>query len=248
VDRTIDEIIRDLDRVVDRCWEADSRLGYFPAMYRKVTLRVRDGIAAGEFDDGERMERLDVTFAQRYLDAFEAHRTGGASTLSWARSFERAAHPEPVVLPHLLLGMNAHINLDLGIAAAQVCRGTDLEAMEGDFERVNDVLAGLVDEVQDAVDESAVLYRVLDVAGFGVDEAVAAFSIRTARRSAWSRATALHAAADPGALVTEYDDDTARLAATIARGTRVVDRLARLGSTAGEQLSPRQVIEALAAR
>jgi len=36
-------------------------------------------------------------------------------------------------MQNLLLGMNAHINLDLGIAAVQTCGGADLIMLKDDF-------------------------------------------------------------------------------------------------------------------
>ena len=50
-----------------------------------------------------------------------------------------------------MIGMNAHINLDLGIAAATVApTPAELEALHADFNRINDVLARLVRIVEDA--------------------------------------------------------------------------------------------------
>ena len=55
---TIEEVLVAIDGAVARALEAGSRLGYFAALYRKVTAKVKEGIAVGFFDDGERMERL----------------------------------------------------------------------------------------------------------------------------------------------------------------------------------------------
>ncbi len=85
-----------------------------------VTLEVKEGIQASFSDDGPRMERLDVEFADRYLDAFYAYRDGRPLTKSWQVTFEAAENKNLLILQHLLLGMNAHINLDLGIATAKI--------------------------------------------------------------------------------------------------------------------------------
>src|SRR5512143_2170317 len=71
--QTIDDIIAEMDCVIERCIQKRSKLGYFAMLYRDVTVRVRDGIAAGRFEDGPRMEQLDVVFANRYLDALHAY-------------------------------------------------------------------------------------------------------------------------------------------------------------------------------
>ena len=73
---TIGEVIAELTAIVEWAKSANSRLGYFPALYRNVTIKVRDGIASGLFEDGPRMERLDVLFASRYLAAFNGWREG----------------------------------------------------------------------------------------------------------------------------------------------------------------------------
>jgi hypothetical protein len=37
-----------------------------------VTKKVKNGIENNLFDDGPRMEKLDVIFAKRYIDAYKA--------------------------------------------------------------------------------------------------------------------------------------------------------------------------------
>lgn len=108
----------------------ESRLGYFAALYRRVTMAVKQGVADNIFQDGARMERLDVIFANRYLDALQEFRNGQPTTMSWRAAFQAAAHWYPLVLQQLLVGMNAHINLDLGVAAA-CCAPRDQFRSEG---------------------------------------------------------------------------------------------------------------------
>src|SRR5690606_41399624 len=57
----------------------------------------------------------------------------------------------PLVLQHLLLGMNAHINLDLGIAAAETAPGTALPALKRDFDEITTLLGEMLDDVQDRI-------------------------------------------------------------------------------------------------
>jgi hypothetical protein len=84
---TIDNVIQQLDDIIDWCRSHKSRLGYFAALYRKVTLKVKNGITDGYFGDGQRMERLDVIFAGRYLEAFEQYRSNQPTTRSWRLTF-----------------------------------------------------------------------------------------------------------------------------------------------------------------
>lgn len=116
---TIDEVVEALDTIIAGALDEGIRVGYFAAVYRKVTAKIAEGIATGFFDDGERMQRLDVTFADRYLSALSRHRTVGMATKSWELALQATAASRPIILRHVLVGINAHINLDLGIAAAR---------------------------------------------------------------------------------------------------------------------------------
>lgn len=188
---SIDEVLAGLDHVIGVSRGRGTADGYFAALYRRVTAGVKERIARGGFDDGARMERLDVVFANRYLEAWHARERGEAVTESWEVALGCSRSYWPVVLQHLLLGMNAHINLDLGIAAAAVAPGASIGALESDFGRINDVLAAMTDDVQDRLARIWPAMRWLDRAGGRVDEAVVNFSIRRAREHAWRVATSL---------------------------------------------------------
>ncbi len=192
--------IAEVDRVIDRLGEVvawakaePSRCGYFAALYRKVTVAVRDGILAGQFDDGERMARLDAVFANRYLDAFDAWRSGGQPTRSWQLSFEKTASWRPIVVQQLLAGINAHINLDLGIAAATVAPGDAIGGLRDDFNRINSLLGGLVAGVVEDVGSVSPWVKFLDRIGGRSETVLIGFSIDIARDEAWKLATTLAA-------------------------------------------------------
>jgi hypothetical protein len=57
----------------------------------------------------------------------------GQCSHCWRIAFDAADRQEPPVLQHLLLGMNAHINYDLGIAAADTYPGAALVPLHRDF-------------------------------------------------------------------------------------------------------------------
>lgn len=213
---TIHEAIAAMDRRLERAAETDDPRGYFTCVYRAVTARVRDGIAAGDFDDPGRMERFDVTFANLYLDAAAAHDRGRACSASWRTAFDAAGRPL-LVLQHVLLGMNAHINLDLGVAAAATVPAARIGELEHDFERINDVLVAMVDTMQDALAEASPWTRTLDRLGGRVDEAVTAHGLRLARARAWDFAQVLADAEDRARVVAERDARVAAYAEAIVR-------------------------------
>jgi hypothetical protein len=216
---TIDDAIAAIDREIDRCVETQDACGYFAIVYRAVTARVRAGIAAGEFADGEQMERFDVLFARRYLDACAGWRAGSAIPTAWRVAFEAGTSRRPLVAQHLLLGINAHINLDLGIAAAAATRPGEVEALQHDFEKINDVLAELVDRMQAAIASISPWTRLVDVVGLRFDEAFVTFSLRRARADAWKFATELstHPLDQRSQLEQRRDADVTRLGDHIVR-------------------------------
>lgn len=210
---TIDQVIQQLDDIISWSISNKSRLGYFAALYRKVTLNVKAGIGAGLFDDAERMERLDVNFANRYLEAFEQNQQKTTPTRSWHIAFEASKHWWPIVLQHLLLGMNAHINLDLGIAAARTSPGQAIHDLRNDFNRINEILSALVDGVESKLSEVWPVLGLLDYIGGKNDEVVINFSIEKARDHAWTVAQELapRAQTDQVARIDMLDEEIAML-------------------------------------
>ena len=211
---SIDAAIGEMDRIIDRSIASGDARGWFAIVYRAVTARVRTGLAAGEFDATERMERFDVTFARFWLDAHGAWDRGDPVSASWAVSFAAARRPG-LILQHLLLGMNAHINLDLGVAAATTCPGPAVVALCDDFERINDVLAELVDQMQLAIADVSPVTRSLDAVGLRFDEALTCFSLERARRRSWDFAERLATTQD-ATLVAARDRVVAGYGARIA--------------------------------
>src|SRR6478672_13213442 len=133
---TFDSTIGALEATVDRCSAAGDRIGYFAAMYLAVTNTMKERTASGQFSDPVRAERFVTSFAGRYIDALAGWRAGTGCTVTWQAAFGAAPKWRPIILQHLLLGMNAHINLDLGVAAATIGAGAPLEAMRADFDAV----------------------------------------------------------------------------------------------------------------
>ena len=183
--RTIDEVLAELDQIIRQARETRDRLGYFAVLYRNVTIKVKEGIAAGLFEDGARMEKLDVTFASRYLTALDSFRRGQPLSKCWLVCFRLASKWRPIILQQLLIGMNAHINFDLGIAAQSVAPGAQLDSLKHDFEVINGILGGMVVKVRSDVEEVSPWIKFLDHIDPSGEDAVINFSLGKARASAW---------------------------------------------------------------
>ncbi|MFW0794694.1 DUF5995 family protein [Gordonia sp. CPCC 205515] len=198
---TIDDVVAALDGIIEWAGSRPSRLGYFAALYKRITLAVQTAIADDVFDDGPRMERLDVVFAARYLDAVNGRFHPGqfpTPTRSWRTTFDHADDTDPILVQHMLSGITSHIGLDLGIATVKVAGRRGLPAMRRDYDRINAVIAGqvsaVITEINDLSPALADIYAVLQQNQiFVINEAVVAF-----RDSAWRFASVL--ALTPGFL------------------------------------------------
>jgi hypothetical protein len=163
----IDRVVDAIEGIVEWSMANASRLGYFAALYKKITIAIRTAIAEHKFEDGPRMERFDVTFASRYFAALNGYFHPGqfpSPTHSWLVAFNGALLPDPIIVQQMIAGVNAHIDLDLGIAAEEIAPGAKLQTLKNDFNTVNAVLASQVNGVLDEIDElSPVLADIYDV-------------------------------------------------------------------------------------
>ncbi len=194
---TIDEVIEALDGIIKQCEDNNNTAGCFAALYRRVTNRVKLGIANNEFEDGARMERLDVVFASRYLDAYYAWKQNQPVSASWQKAFDITTNYWPIVLQHLLMVMNAHINLDLGIAAAEISTGKNINDLQNDFNKINSILSSLVAEVQDSLAKIWPRLKWILQWTNKVDDFMVDFSMQLAREGAWKYAVSMAEGGEP---------------------------------------------------
>jgi hypothetical protein len=245
--QNIDEVITRLTDIIDISRQEASRLGYFAALYRKVTVSVKQGVLNGRFEDGERMERLDVNFANRYLEAYDLHRKGEIPTASWRVSFKTAGYWRPLILQHLLLGINAHINLDLGIAAVETSRGNKLATLKHDFDLINQILADLVQPVQDEIGAVSPWIGFLEKIDSGPGDAIINFSMDRARASAWDLALRLNSLGGNERIVAEKlrDQEIAALGRLVHKPPGILLNLGLLAIRSRESNDVARVIDEL---
>lgn len=118
-------------------------------------------------------------------------------TQSWAHAFEATKNSKLLIIQHFLLGINAHINLDLGIAVAETVGETgDLIDFQNDFNKINEILASMVDDVQERIVKVSPLFSLLEKVGKGREDKVVLFSINVARDGAWLFANQYHHSMD----------------------------------------------------
>lgn len=185
--KTIDEVLVELDKIIDTSVAENNYLGIFAYVYRRTTARIKQAIQDKEFEDNHRMELMDVAFANLYLTAYQSHTNNISCSESWQIAFN-ARNKRITILQHIMLGMNAHINLDLGVAAVTFEPDSSLLALKNDFMKVNQVLKSLVNEMQDRVARVSRFTVLLDWMGNNTDELIINFSMVKAREQAWNLA------------------------------------------------------------
>jgi hypothetical protein len=181
---TIEDILAQLEIIIADSIRTKSQMGYFAALYYKVTAGVKEGIAKGQFENGHRMAQFDVIFAKRYLDALKAWKNNEPLSASWRAAFEAINSRSLLVLQHLLLGISAHINLDLGIAAVAVSDG-QLDAVRKDFDAINTIISSLTYQVLNDIDHVSPLLSLLGLHADNQTSILIQFSIDNARDGAW---------------------------------------------------------------
>jgi hypothetical protein len=171
--------------------ETASPLGYFAALYTKVAHGIEEAVNKGEFDDNERLARLDVNFVNYYIRAMNDAVSGAPAPAHWQISIDAAKTPLIPVLDHLFLAMNAHINYDLSNAVKDSVEPGEMIAFKNDFLKVNQILFSLLDDVQN--DVSGFFHPLKWYLRFGrqADDKIIAFIMKLMRNDAYGYACIL---------------------------------------------------------
>jgi hypothetical protein len=188
-------------------------VAYFNRLYRKVTEAVEKAGAATVFDDPAFLVRLDVVFARFYFDAESTIAAGTPAPVAWRPLIKQRSRPLAPI-QFALAGMNAHIDHDLALAVVQTCEELgvapdDDTPQHADYERVNGILKGVETQVAGWFD-SGLIADIEDVVPKQVDDALAMWSIITAREVAWDHAAVIWQLRGEPALYRAYTDVLAR--------------------------------------
>ena len=211
---TIDELLSELEVIIAESAKKGERAGYFATLYHKVTSKVKEGIDRNDFENGPRMEKLDVLFANRYLSALHQWRNKLPLSASWKIAFEASEKSSILLIQHLLLGINAHINLDLGVAAVETIQAGQIQDIHKDFDAINAILGALTYEVIHDINRISPLLSLIGKHSGNTESLLIQFSIGNARDGAWVFAEDLSqkAGTDYTACIAQRDKDIATLA------------------------------------
>lgn len=183
-----------LSRLTDRLRAQDDRRSVFLTIYTRMTRDVHAGIEQGTFADPGWMQQYVVTFANYYRRAFLAFERGDLEAIPdpWRIAFGTAIRGDALVVQDALLGVNAHINYDLGLTLDDVGIDPNRPQKHADHRAVNEILARLIDVQQTTLAElyAAGIDDIDDVFG-RFDESVTLRSMQKGRAQAWRTAVVL---------------------------------------------------------
>jgi hypothetical protein len=121
-----------------------ANLLYFNLTYYIITKNVYAKIGKNIFDNDLRMLHVDVVFAQYYFDALKDYTENKNTTPAWEIAFDFYKKDTSIPLIYLALGVNAHVNNDLGLSVFDVVKHEDYK---NDFEKINIIIYQSLDEV-----------------------------------------------------------------------------------------------------
>lgn len=133
---TIEDVIMIMDEIIRNSRLRGSRIAFFTVLYRTTTYLVKKYCdEGGFFEDDERMRQLDIIFANFYFDSLFAdlHNKIEPPSTCWKITFDATDDPDAVLIQHLLVDMNAHISLDLGVATALIADGDLNDSLRRDY-------------------------------------------------------------------------------------------------------------------
>lgn len=217
---TVEGVIDRL-RAIERSLPAGDGVAVFNRMYLEVTERVAAAIDADDFADPDFMVELDVRFANLWLGAYDAEAAGRKPPSAWKPLFEARDTTGLLPIQHALAGMNAHIEHDLPLAVVETCRARrsspGAAGVRQDYERVNDVLAGVESEIRRSF-LTAIARRVDEEVG-PVVHLVSAWNIDKARDLAWVNVETLWTMRELELLYNRY---VGMLGHTVGMGSRIL--------------------------
>ncbi|MYL50561.1 hypothetical protein GLV98_13770 [Halobacillus litoralis] len=191
--QTLDPVILQMEEHLKTLEEHKDYNSVFQRVYLLMTKEMQKRLASDFFTDPIWMERLLIDFADRYFQAMDNFHSEKETPRCWALAFHMAAQKQTFVLQDALLGINAHINYDLPLALHHIISEEKLWPdsrlmlhRRKDHERINIVLAELVDLVQNELSTHyARFIKWMDRLLRRHDEKLSSFFLSHCRTNVW---------------------------------------------------------------
>ena len=187
----VEDVVEQMHRI-EKALPATDGVACFNRVYLQVTETVRTQLHDGAFNNAGWVGRLTVRFADLYLTPLKhwpAQRD--LTPRCWRQLLEVRASPDVLPIQFALAGMNAHINHDLPLAVVATCQEqrTPLSEVKDDYDRINDVLGSVSQQIR----HSFLNQEVVDAGRHAAPlmTLVSNWKVEKARDAAWTNAQAI---------------------------------------------------------
>lgn len=160
-----------------------SNLQAFNQTYYIITKNVYQKIGTGFFENDNNMERVDVNFANYYFTALQNFLHEKHVAPAWKELFIQCRKDSLYQFVYMAMGVNAHVNNDLGLSLHEVI--DDPDTFEADFLKVNTIIDDSLQEVIASLQERARLVNILKHELIGIYAFILKELIRNWRQNAW---------------------------------------------------------------
>lgn len=192
--QTVSDVIENLSQFEKRCIDSGDLRGVFTTAYLEITKAISNRIDSTSFKNPGWVTAYLIRFGNLYREALFFSDTANYERVpkSWKIAFETAKTGDGLIIQHLLLGINAHINHDLAIALCDVKIDPVRSDKHHDHTEVNNILRETTENLKSEVTiKYAPILKRLDRKTGYISNDAANFSIPKAREHAWSFAIAL---------------------------------------------------------
>lgn len=197
--RTVGDVALGLEGLEAYCLPARDLRGVFASAYLHITREIGRRIDSQSFRNAEWTARYLICFGNLYRKALLLYEEGDNERIPkpWRIAFDAARDGRGLIIQHLTLGINAHINHDLPLALVEAGIDPSRSDKYADHTAVNDVLEAATQGLKSTVADTyaPVLHRFDRMFG-RLDDEITNFSIPKAREHAWNFAVALSTARD----------------------------------------------------
>jgi hypothetical protein len=124
----------------------------FNTTYLIITKAVASKLGSGYFKDDALMEKFDIAFAIYYFEALKQYIETNKTTPAWQILFEQSQKNNRTQIIYMALGVNAHVNNDLGLTLRDIIISEDYLP---EYNKINPLIYSSIDTVVNSLNENS---------------------------------------------------------------------------------------------
>lgn len=182
--RTIDDVMTQMRMLDEELVNTElQNLIAFNHTYLIITETVSSRFGHHYFSDDALMQQLDINFAQYYFNPLKDYVAGKTIPQAWQILFDACKNNNLYQAIYMGMGVNAHVNNDLGQSLFDV---VDDEGYESDFNKVNKLIDLSIPKVIHSLKERSRLSNTTKNIALPLYTFILRKMIRRWRQNAWN--------------------------------------------------------------